>query len=142
MKFCRINLHKTNYEILPNANLLKYKDIDVKLLQDIYKRYCIYKKFKSVMPIFPEEFYQHDIIVYKDLGKIVAFSMIGIYNSKNLENYQFAWNYEKPGLRLGIESLKHECAYYKAAGYDYFYLGEVDEYKKQFDGFEVLKGYN
>ncbi len=142
MKFCRINLHKTNYEMLPNASLAKCQDINVNLLQDLYKKYCIYKKFSSVMPIFAREFYENNIIVYKDCEEIVAFSMIGVYDTKNIENYQFAWNYEKPKLRLGIKSLEHECAYYKKAGYDNYYLGEVDEYKKQFDGFEVLKGYN
>jgi len=142
MKFCRINLHKTNYKTLPNAFVANKNDIDVDLLQSIYKKYCIYKKFDSVMPIFNEEFFENEIIVYKDFEVIVAFSMLGIYNTKNVENYQFAWNYNQPKLRLGIESIKHECAYYKKAGYDYLYLGEVDEYKKQFDGFEILQGYN
>ena len=51
---------------------------------------------------------------------------------------QFAWDYANPKLRLGIESLKNECAVYKARGFNYLYLGLADEYKSQLDGFELL----
>ena len=60
-----------------------------------------------------------------------------------LENYRgnwesyFAWNYKNPVLKLGIESLKNECAIYKNKGYKYLYLGQAAEYKK-IDGYEEL----
>jgi hypothetical protein len=45
---------------------------------------------------------------------------------------------ENPELKLGISSLKSECAYYKSQGFCYYYLGGADEYKRQIDGFEIL----
>lgn len=138
MDFCRINLKETNYHGLLNAKVLDHNSIDVEQLLEIYKTYCRYKNFSSVMPMFESEFYNNDIVAYYDEGKIQAFSMIGKYDNKNVENYQFAWTYHKPELRLGIKSLEHECALYKSLGYDYLYLGGSDEYKRKFDGFEIL----
>jgi hypothetical protein len=34
--------------------------------------------------------------------------------------------------------MKHECAVYKARGYQYLYLGGADEYKQEIAGFEML----
>jgi len=36
--------------------------------------------------------------------------------------------------------LKHECAYYKSLGFKHYYLGLYDDYKAQFQGFELLQG--
>jgi len=138
MKFSRINLLETNYRGLRDAKLLEHKEIDVGYLQNIYKQYCVYKKFSSVMPLFESEFYNNDVIAYYDQGTIQAFSMIGVYDNKNVENFQFAWTYHKPEMQLGIKSLEHECAHYKALGYDYLYLGGPDNYKQKFAGFEIL----
>lgn len=92
------------------------------------------------MPIFESEFHDinNDIIGYYHDDKLVAFSLIKIYDSENVEAVQFAWDYYNPKLRLGIESLKNECAYYKEHGYKYLYLGGADEYKTKIDGFEIL----
>lgn len=92
------------------------------------------------MPIFPEEYSEpnNDVIGYYDNTKLVAFSLIHRYNNKNAEAIQFAWDYSNPKLKLGITSLKNECAVYKARGFDYLYLGGADEYKRQIDGFEIL----
>jgi len=138
MKFSRINLEKTNYHGMRNAKILDPNEIDIDLLQGIYTTYCRYKKFSSVMPLFESEFRNNQIIAYYDNNKIEAFSMIGIYDNTSVENYQFAWTYHKPEMMLGIKSLEHECAVYKALGYDYLYLGSPDKYKQQFDGFEIL----
>jgi hypothetical protein len=113
LRFSRINLTQTNYKSLSTAKILNKSEIDV-------------------------EFYNNDIIAYYDNDKIEAFSMIGRYDNKNAENYQFAWTYHNPNLMLGLKSLEHECATYKALGYDYLYLGGPDNYKQQFDGFEIL----
>ena len=61
-----------------------------------------------------------------------------IHNTKNVEAVQFAWNYENPKLGLGIKSLKSECAFYKSRGFEYFYLGPADEYKRTIKGFTLL----
>jgi len=136
--YTRINLHETNYTLLENAEILT--NPEPRILEKIYNDYCIYKQFKSVMPIFPEEYTdpKNDVIGYYDQGCLVAFSLVRRYNSKNAEAIQFAWNYSTPMLHLGIKSLRHECALYKSMGFDYYYIGEVMEYKKKIDGFEIL----
>jgi hypothetical protein len=107
---------------------------------EIYSKYCEHKQFSSVMPLFEQQFrdVSTEIIGYFSNRKLVAFSLIKLYDSDNVEALQFAWNYANPKLRLGIESLKNECAKYKARGYKYLYLGSADEYKSQIDGFEIL----
>ena len=107
---------------------------------EIYSKYCEHKQFSSVMPLFEQQFrdVSIEIIGYFSNRKLVAFSLIKLYDSDNVEALQFAWDYANPKLRLGIESLKNECAKSKARGYKYLYLGSADEYKSQIDGFEIL----
>jgi hypothetical protein len=139
MIYARINLENTNYAVFQsNWELVRKPNIDA--LNNIYTQYCRYKKFSSVMPIFDREYQDpgNDIIEYFDQGRLVAFSIIRKYDSDNVEAIQFAWTYHDPKQRLGIESLKHECALYKHLGYKYLYLGGADEYKKEIDGFEIL----
>lgn len=138
MKYARIDLSKTNYTQLPNSKLIT--NPDPVELEHIYNTYCVYKKFKSVMPIFEEEYTdpRNDVIGYYDNDHLVAFSLIRKYDDKNCEAVQFAWDYANPDLYLGYSSLKSECAYYQAQGFRYYYLGGADEYKRQFDGFEIL----
>lgn len=138
MLYARIDLTKTNYRVLDCFKLLENADISA--LQGIYRDYCRYKKFKSVMPIFDSEFTdtKNDVIGYYHEDKLVAFSLIRKYDHENVEAIQFAWDYANPKLRLGIESLKSECAHYKNLGYRYLYLGEADEYKSKIDSFEIL----
>lgn len=138
MTYARIDLAKTFYTKLPNFSFLKPAPVDE--LQSLYRCYCNYKNFKSVMPIFDSEFVdeKNDVIGYYDDSKLVAFSLIRKYDQENAEAIQFAWNYDNPSLKLGIESLKSECAVYKELGFKYLYLGGADEYKKKIDGFEIL----
>ena len=109
-------------------------------LHQIYKQYCEYKQFDSVMPLFDNQFYDPlaDIVGYYHNNNLVAFSLIKTYDSQNAEALQFAWDYADPELRLGIESLKNECAIYKERGFKYLYLGSADEYKSHIDGYEIL----
>jgi arginyl-tRNA--protein-N-Asp/Glu arginylyltransferase len=137
--YARIDLSKTLYSpSIVDLRLLKNPDPNV--IMSLYKSYCDYKKFVSVMPMFPEEFVEpsKDVLGYYDNDKLVAFSLMHRFNNKHVEAIQFAWNYHKPKMSLGIESLKAECAHYKARGFDYIYLGEAHDYKKQIDGFEIL----
>lgn len=141
MLYARINLQNTNYSIMPtNWKLIKNPNIEE--LNNIYKKYCQYKKFQSVMPIFPTEYtsVDNDIIGYYDNKQIVAFSIMRKYDSSNVEAVQFAWTYNNPKLRLGIKSLEHECALYKSLGFNFLYLGEANEYKSKILGFEILGG--
>lgn len=141
MIYARINLSQTNY----STSTLDWQYIrnpDIDQLNTIYRQYCSYKKFASVMPIFDSEYSdpKNDIIGYFDNNNLVAFSLLRRYDTTNVEAIQFAWTYHNPKLRLGINSLKQECQIYKRLGYEFFYLGEADEYKKEIDGFEIIKG--
>lgn len=142
MKYCRVDLAKTSYYTLPNTQLLSSVARDDRLedLQKIYHQYCAYKKFDSVMPLFAGMIFDKytDVICYYPNDKLSAFSLVKKYDRENAEALQFAWDYKDPELRLGIESLKHECAYYKSQGYKYLYLGLANEYKSQIDGYEIL----
>jgi hypothetical protein len=88
---------------------------------EIYRQYCEHKQFDSVMPLFEQQFRDvgTEIVGYFSNRRLVAFSLIKLYDRDNAEAVQFAWDYANPKLRLGIESLKNECAIYKARGYKY-----------------------
>jgi hypothetical protein len=79
-----------------------------------------------------------DIIGYYDQDQLVAFSLIRKFDQHNALCDQFAWTYHQPGLRLGIETMKAECAIYKARGFQYLYLEQAHLYKSSLDGFEIL----
>ncbi len=137
-QFARINLAKTNYisdvkwEYLSTPNITQ--------LNAIYRDYCKYKRFASVMPIFDSRYTDPmtDVIGYYDGDQLAAFSLIKRYDDHNALCDQFAWNYCNPRLRLGIETLKTECAIYKARGFKYLYLEQAHLYKQEIDGFELL----
>jgi len=141
MQFARINLAQTRYTTLEDT--VFFIDPPIERLQTIYRDYCRYKNFESVMPIFDSQFRDPKNIVIgyydgEDRNQISAFSILREHDDKNVEALQFAWNYKRPEQRLGIRSLEHECALYKSRGFDYLYLGYADEYKSQFDGYEIL----
>jgi len=139
MKFCRINLSKTNYQCYSPSTLWS-EQIEFAQLNQIYQQYCQHKKFVSAMPIFEGQLRNpdSDVHVYYHNSEIVAWSLCCRYDKHNVESVQFAWNYQQPELKLGLRSIEHECAYYKQLGYHYLYLGNVAEYKTQFDGYEQL----
>lgn len=136
MIYSRIDLTKTDY----SKDLLDWRFLynpDPDILNTIYISYCRHKKFKSFMPIFDSEYKTCDVIGYYYNDELVAFSLIRVYDQENAEAIQFAWDYKNPELRLGIESLKVECAIYKEMGFKYYYLGTAAGYKK-IDGYEEL----
>ena len=137
-QYARIDLGKTTYQA--NVPWLYLREPDINELNDIYRTYCIHKKFGSVMPIFDSQYQDPDtdVIGYYDDDKLVAFSLIKRYNTRNALCAQFAWTYNKPQLRLGIESLKTECAIYRDRGFEYLYLDQAHLYKQGFEGFELL----
>jgi hypothetical protein len=141
MKYARIDLSKTNYVTMPvdNFKFINQTSLVSKLFE-IYQTYCTYKKFPSVMPLFRQQFCDDsiDVIGYYHKQQLVAFSLIKKYDLENAEALQFAWDYAAPNLRLGINSLKNECAVYKAQGFKYLYLGGADNYKSKLDGYEIL----
>ena len=137
-QFARINLAKTTYE--PECDWYYITNPNIAELNDIYRTYCIYTHFASVMPIFDSQYRDPDtdVIGYYDAERLVAFSLIKRYDTENALCAQFAWTYSKPKLRLGIESLKTECAIYRERGFRYLYLDQAHLYKQGFEGFELL----
>jgi hypothetical protein len=139
-QFARIDLSKTNYRETVEWNYLTPTVDVIAELDTIYRTYCIYKHFSSVMPMFHCKYTDPltDIVGYYDSSKLVAFSLIKRYDDFNAECAQFAWTYHNPKLRLGIETMKTECAIYKARGFKYLYLEQTHLYKQGIDGFEIL----
>ena len=137
-QFARIDLSKTNYERTVDCRILTTPDIVA--LNNIYRAYCTYKHFASVMPIFDSRYTDPmtDVLGYYDDDQLVAFSLIRRYDQHHALCDQFAWTYHKPKLRLGIETMKTECAIYKARGFRYLYLEQAHLYKSEIDGFEIL----
>jgi hypothetical protein len=137
-QFARIDLQK-NIDI----EMVKWQYLhnpDIAQLKDIYRTYCIYKRFASVMPLFDSQFTDNDtdIIGYYDQEDLVAFSLIKRYDEHNALCAQFAWNYRKPKLQLGVKSLRTECAIYRKRGFSYLYLDQAHLYKQGITGFELL----
>jgi hypothetical protein len=140
-QFARIDLRKTDYTPLVHWQYITNFDSNMlHKLDDIYRTYCIYKHFASVMPMFHSRYRDtmSDVIGYYDKDKLVAWSLIRRFDDNNALCDQFAWNYHNPKMRLGIETLKTECAIYKARGFKYLYLEQAHLYKQDFDGFEIL----
>lgn len=139
-QFARINLVKTTYQPTVDWKLLANPNIAV--LQDIYRTYCIYKHFASVMPMFDSQFTDPatDVIGYYEEDHLVAFSLMKRYDNKNVLASQFAWTYRNPRTKLGVESLKTECAVYRDRGFEYLYLDQAHLYKQGLEGFEILGG--
>lgn len=140
-QFARIDLSKTDYTESVDWRYITDRTPEVlaKLI-DIYRTYCIYKHFASVMPMFHGRYNDPmaDIIGYYDNNKLVAWSLIRKFDEHNALCDQFAWTYHQPKLRLGIETMKTECAIYKERGFKYLYLEQAHLYKQQIDGFEIL----
>jgi hypothetical protein len=137
-QFARIDLTKNTDQATVKWKYLCNPDIPV--LNDIYRTYCIYKHFASVMPMFDSQFTDPDtdVIGYYDNDLLVAFSLIKRYDNRNALCAQFAWTYHNPKLRLGIQSLQTECAIYRERGFEYLYLDQAHLYKQGITGFELL----
>jgi hypothetical protein len=138
--FARVDLSLTNYPESVEWQYLDKSRQNISQCQEIYRTYSIYKHFASVMPLFVSRLLDPmaDVIGYLDGGQIVAFSLIRRYDDENAMCDQFAWTYHNPRLRLGIETMKTECAIYKARGFRYLYLEQAHLYKKEIAGFELL----
>ena len=137
-QFARIDLSKVAYQ--PSVDWEYLREPNIAQLRDIYRTYCIYKHFASVMPLFDSQFTDPmtDVIGYREDGELVAFSLMKRYDNKNVLASQFAWTYHNPRTRLGIESLKTECAIYRDRGFAYLYLDQAHLYKQGLEGFEIL----
>lgn len=140
-QFARIDLTKTQYEPTVQWQYITDRSAPtLAQLDNIYRTYCIYKHFASVMPMFHSRYLDPmaDVIGYYDQDRLVAWSLIRRFDNYNALCDQFAWTYHQPRLRLGIETMKTECAIYRARGFQYLYLEQAHLYKTEIDGFEIL----
>lgn len=140
-QFARIDLDKTNYTTSVQWQYITDRTPEtLSSLDDIYRTYCRYKNFASVMPMFHSRYLDPmaDVIGYYDQDQLIAWSLIRRFDQHNALCDQFAWTYHRPQLRLGIETMKTECAIYRARGYKYLYLEQAHLYKSEIDGFEIL----
>jgi hypothetical protein len=137
-QYARIDLSKTSYQATVAWEYLR--EPNIAQLKDIYRTYCIYKHFASVMPLFDSQFTDAitDVIGYREDGELVAFSLMKRLDDQNVLASQFAWTYHNPRTRLGVESLKTECAIYRDRGYKFLYLDQAHLYKQGLEGFELL----
>jgi hypothetical protein len=141
-QYARINLANTTYTSDVNWKYITSREPDVlHQLDTIYRSYCIYKKFPSVMPMFHSRYTDPmaDIIGYYDQDQLVAWSLIRRFDLQNAICDQFAWNYHYPKMRLGMHSLQTECAIYRDRGFKYLYLDQAHLYKQSIQGYELLK---
>ena len=134
-----IDLTETKYKPILDYEILP-KDTDPAPLLEIYRQYCMYKKFASAWPIYAEEFAvpQNDVLAYRDGGEIVAWTLIYRVSHNTVWNMQFAWNYANPKLRLGYKSLRTECAIYRELGYEKMTIDEDMIYKSQIQGYKLF----
>jgi hypothetical protein len=137
-QYARIDLAKTSYR--PSVDWVYLPNPNIPALKHIYKTYCTYKQFTSVMPLFDSQFLDPmtDVLGYQEHGELVAFSLMRRLDHENVLASQFAWNYQNPRTRLGIESLKTECAIYRDRGFKFLYLDQAHLYKQSIEGFELL----
>jgi len=138
----RTKLSKTNYPKLKNVDILN-KPYPLTVLDEIYDRYCAHKHFKKYFEV--GHFLDTDIIFgYYEKNNLTAWSKLRCYSSNSIESVQFVWDYSNPTSHLGLHSLKHEIAWAKESGYEYFYMGAGYEknsiYKSDVDGFEWWTG--
>ena len=139
-EFARIDLAQTQYIESVQWSYLSKSDYMIEKCQEIYRAYCIYKRFASVMPLFTARLRDPmaDVLGYYSGGNLVAFSLVRRFDDHNALCDQFAWTYHDPRLRLGIETMKTECAIYRDRGFRYLYLEQAHLYKQEIEGFEIL----
>lgn len=140
-QFARVDLSRTTYTPTVTWRYITDRDTaTLNQLDDIYRAYCDHKRFASVMPMFHSRYLDPmaDIIGYCDHDRLVAWSLIRRFDEHNALCDQFAWTYHNPRTRLGIETLKTECAIYRDRGFQYLYLEQAHLYKSEIDGFEIL----
>ena len=121
-QFGRVNLAQTHY-----ASDLDWQYLDPPPINDlkrVYRDYCRHKHFHSVMPMIAGRFTVPgtEIIGYHHDGHLVAWSMYRVWDEHHVLSDHFAWDYREPHMRLGIRSIKNECAIYRDRGFQWMYL--------------------
>ena len=92
------------------------------------------------MPIIPGRFFVSGTEVwgYRDTGHLIAWSMYRVWDQHSVVSDYHAWDYCTPKLRLGLRSLKNECAIYRDRGFRFMYFEHVESYMFKIEGFSLL----
>ena len=138
----RTKLSNTNYDKLDDTTILD-KPYPLPVLDKIYDKYCAHKHYKKYFEV--NKFLDNDLVIgYYEGPNLTAWSKLRHYSTKSIESVQFVWDYSDPTSHLGLHSLRHEIAWAKESGYEYFYMGAGYEknsiYKSDVDGFEWWTG--
>ncbi len=138
MRFARIDLTKTTYNVTLDAHLLNPVPVDE--INRVYKAYCLHKNFKSIMPMVPGRFSVPgtEVFGYYEQDRLIAWSMYRIWDNESIVIDHHAWDYRNPKLRLGLNSLQNECAIYRNRGYRFMYFESIESYMFKLQGFEIL----
>jgi hypothetical protein len=138
MEFGRIDLTNTTYSVTLTAHLLD--PVPVNEIDRVYRAYCLYKNFESVMPLVPGRFLipGTEVFGYYDQDCLIAWSMYRIWDNKNIVVDHHAWDYSNPNLRIGLHSLENECALYRNRGFQFMYFESIEPYMLDLQGFEIL----
>ena len=140
---CRVRTADTDYELIASAQSLS-NPLPLTEMDHIYTAYCYYKKFKKYFEVGEYLPMDQFIAYYNDKQEMVAWAKLRHYTDQAIETALFVWDYSQPASRLGSQSLEHEIAWAKQAGYEYVYLGPGYErsslYKADIKGFEWWDG--
>lgn len=142
----RCNLNEIDY-VCFNDEHYKVGDWNKRKSQirQIYAAYCHYKGYQDLFKDETETWLDNDMLFeYYDDDQMVGWSKLRRYSANSLETVLFSWDYAKPEIHLGHNSLYHELAWAKLAGYQYVYMGPGYElcnlYKANIQGFEWWDG--
>ena len=125
------------------------KKCNLQELNEIYIKYCNYKKYPIENNYIQECLVDIDkkfIGEYRENGILRGYVICRTYHetSKSMSSIQFCWDYENPRLFLGKYSLIKEMEFAKEMGFEWIYMGDgyqkICEYKCYIPGFQFWTG--
>ena len=137
----QIKLHK---DITVNKWDGVFAQTNRKLLIEIYDRYIRHKGYQDKFIFNDYEFTNKDVFyIYSHDDNVHAWSLSTKYG-QSLENWQFAWDYHRPELKIKKTHLDYELRQAHQKNYNYFYMAEgydaSCEWRADVPGFEWWTG--
>jgi len=139
------DLKKFKYPQGVTFKVIPVSPVQFNKYNEIWETYLAFKgfekktDFKESLDFEPEN---KKVIEIYDKDYLVAFSIIRI--SPGPVSLQFAWNYHRPKISLGMVSQRFEMEYLKSRGFSHHYVCPGYEttciWKKRFPGFEFWTG--
>ena len=125
------------------------KECSVQELNEVYIKYCNYKKYpieddyiEGCLKDIDEKY----IGEYRENGILRGYVVCRIHHetAKAMTSIQFCWDYENPRLYLGKYSLIKEMEFAKEMGFEWVYMGDgyqkICQYKCYMPGFQFWTG--